>query len=170
MESKVKAIREFPQPKDASEVKSFLGLVNFYGKFVPKMDTEAAQLYDLLRKDVKFQWRKNEQTSFDKIKQFLSNSQVLAHYDPKLPIRGYCDASAVGVGAVLNLVYPDGKELPVAYASKKLSETEKHYAQIEREALALVVGVSKFHQYLYGREFELVLRMLVKLLKVIYRK
>jgi hypothetical protein len=156
MESKVKAIREFPQPKDASEVKSFLGLVNFYGKFVPKMATEAAPLYDLLRKDVKFQWKKNEQTSFDKIKQLLSNSPVLAHYDPKLPIRVYCDASAVGVGAVLNLVYQDGKELPVAYASKKLSETEKHYAQIEREALALVIGVSKFHQYLYGREFELV--------------
>ena len=81
---------------------------------------------------------------------------MLVHYDPKLPLRLACDASAYGLGAVLSHVMPDGGERPIAYASKTLSEREAKYAQVEKEAYALKFGVSKFHQYLCGRKFTLI--------------
>ena len=81
---------------------------------------------------------------------------MLVHYDPKLPLRLACDASAYGLGAVLSHVMPDGGQRPIAYASKTLSKREVKYAQVEKEAYTLKFGVSKFHQYLCGRKFTLI--------------
>ena len=81
---------------------------------------------------------------------------MLVHYNPDLPLKVAADASSRGLGAVLSQVMPDGMEHPVAYASRTLSSAEKKYAQVEKEALALIFAVKKFHQYLYGRVFTLV--------------
>ena len=81
---------------------------------------------------------------------------MLAHYDPRVPIRLAGDASSYGIGAVLSHVFADGTEQPVAYASRTLLPNEQNYAQVEKEALSLIFGVQKFHQYIYGREFTLV--------------
>ena len=89
-------------------------------------------------------------------KKFLVTAPVLAHYDPSLPMKMAGDASAYGIGAVISHVYPDGSERPIAYASRTLTTAEKNYPQMEREALSLVYGIRKFHQYLYGRKFVLV--------------
>ena len=78
---------------------------------------------------------------------------MLVHYNPNLPMRLAVDASAYGVGAVLSHVIPDGIEKPVAYASRTLSQAERNYAPTEREGLAVVFGVKKFHQYLFGLKF-----------------
>ena len=83
----------------------------------------------------------------------LTSSKVLAHYNPKLSLRLATDASSYGVGAVLTQVSEEGTERPVAFASRTLSEAERNYAQIEKEALAIIFGVKRFHMYLYGRKF-----------------
>ena len=84
----------------------------------------------------------------------LASDQILAHCDPKKPIILACDASPFGVGAVLSHMV-DGVERPVAYASRTLTSAEKNYSQVEREALAIVFGVTKFNKFLYGRKFTL---------------
>lgn len=85
----------------------------------------------------------------------LLTSGCLVHYDPNLKLQLSADASAYGIGGVLSHIMPDGTERPVAFASRTLSEAEKKYSQIEKEALSIVFAVTKFHMYLYGRQFVL---------------
>ncbi|KAJ8333797.1 hypothetical protein SKAU_G00411160 [Synaphobranchus kaupii] len=153
---KVRAIQEPPAPTNITELQAFLGLFNYYGRLVPQQSTVLAPLYKLLRADVKWKWTGEQQAAFVKCKELLTSDQVLAHYDLSLPLTLACDASAYGIGAVIQHTMPDGKERPVAYASRTLNPAEKNYSQIEKEALGLIYGVKKFHQYLWGRHFTLV--------------
>ena len=150
---KVEAILKVQPPTDISELRSFLGMVNHYRKFIHFLADLSAPLNNLLRKDTPWQWTEECQQSFEQIKEALTSTKVLAHYDSKLPVGLACDASAVGVGALLFHRYEDGAERPIAYASKSLTQAEKNYSQIERETLSIIYGVKKFHQYLYGRSF-----------------
>ena len=109
-----------------------------------------------LTKGVPWKWTEECRSAFQELKKRLSSSEVLVHYDPDLPLKLDCDASAYGVGAVLSHVFPNGDERPVAYASKTLTQSERGYAQLEKEALSLVYGVKKFHLFLYGRRFTLI--------------
>ena len=154
--SKLTAIVEAPEPRNVHELRSFLGLLNYYSKFIPNLASLVHPLNHLLRHDVKWNWSAECATAFREAKKSLVSSQVLAHYNPVLPIKMAADASAYGVGAVISHVYPDGSEKPIAFASRTLSKSQKNYAQLEKEALALVFGVRRFHQYLYGRNFTLV--------------
>ena len=83
----------------------------------------------------------------------LTSDTVLAHYDPTRPLLLACDASPYGIGAVLSHTFEDGSERPVAYASRTLGPAEKRYSQLDKEGLAIVFGVKRFHQYLAGRHF-----------------
>ena len=121
-----------------------------------KHSTTSYPLNQLLKKNVKRKWTAECEAAFHSLKEQLSSSAVLAHYDPSLPLKLACDASSYGVGAVISHEFPDGVERPVAYASRTLNRAEKNYPQIEREALAIVFGVKKFHQYVYGRKFILI--------------
>ena len=91
-----------------------------------------------------------ERKSFIASKKLLSSSELLVHFNPHLKIVLACDASSYGVGAVLAHRMPDGSERPIGYASRSLSEAEKNYSQLEREGLACVFGIKRFHQYLFG--------------------
>ena len=79
----------------------------------------------------------------------------ITHYQPDVQVKITCDASPVRVAAVLSHIFDDNSERPIAFASRTLSRAERNYAQLDREVLALVFGVKSFHQYVYGREFEL---------------
>jgi len=154
-DKKVKAVQQAPRPSNPQQLQSFLGLVQYYGKFVPNLATLLNPLHSLLHKNVKWCWTENCEKAFQEAKEALSSATVLAHYDPQLPLRLAADASSYGLGAVISHVFSDGSERPIAYASRSLTTSEKSYSQLEKEALSLVFGVRKFHQFLYGRKFTL---------------
>ncbi len=112
-------------------------------------------LNSLLKKEVQWRWTKECEESFKKAKEQLVSSQVLVHYDPKLPIVLAGDAWAYGIGAAISHTTPDGQEHPIAYASRTLSKAEQNYSQVEKEALSLMFGIRKLHCYLYGRHYTL---------------
>ena len=126
------------------------------GKFIPNLSTMIHPLNCLLQHNARWQWTEDCRKAFRKAKETLTSSHLLVHYDPAQPLRLTADASAYGIGAVISHVMKDGTEWPIAYASRTLSQTECNYAQLEKETLALIFGIKKFHQYLYGRHFTLI--------------
>ena len=153
--SKVEAIVNAPTPVNVQQLRSFLGLLNYYGKFIPSLATLLHPLNALLQVKKQWKWSHECAKAFQEAKVQITSAAVLTHYDPTLPITMAADASAYGVGAVISHVFPDGSERPIAFASRSLTASEKNYSQLEKEALALVFGVKKFHRYLYGRKFTL---------------
>ena len=151
---KVRAVREAPTPKDVSQLRSFLSLINYYGKFLPNVATLLRPLYNLLQSARRWSWGKFQDQAFHKAKELLSSAPILTYYDPNKPLLLSCDASPYGVGAVLSHQLPDNSERPVAYASRTFSPAEVKYSQLDKEALSIVYGVKNFHQYLYGRRRE----------------
>ena len=153
---KTDAVRKMPPPSDVSSLKSFLGSVQFYGKFIPDLATLAEPLYRLTKKTTTWQWGTEEQAAFQKLKDVLDSDQILVHFDSEKPLGLACDASDVGIGAVLFHRFPDGSERPIANVSKTLTKSQRNYSQIHKEALAIIFGLNKFYQFLYGRRFTLV--------------
>ena len=150
---KTQAIQNAPTPKFISVLRSFLGLMNYYGKFIPNLSTFMAPLHWLLQKHVKWNWSGAQGIAFRKAKEVLSSSQVLVHFEPDKKLVVTRDASPYGVGAVLSHLSEDGIERPIYYASRSLVIAEKKYSQLDKEGLAIIFAVKKFHQFLYGRPF-----------------
>ena len=153
VEAKVKAVQEAPTPTNVTELKAYLGLLNFYGKFLPNLSAELEPLYQLLRKNQRWKWNTEQIRAFERSKTLLQSATVLVHYDQNKKLTVSCDASPYGVGAVLSHEMPDGSERPIAFASRTLTSAEKKYSQLDKEGLAMVFAVKKFHQFLYGRHF-----------------
>ena len=147
---KIQGISEMTPPQMKQELQSFLGAVNYLQMFVPHLSSNTEPLRALLKKENCFAWDKNTNTCFQKIKSQLQKALLrpLRYYDWTKPVTLQCDASLKGLGAC---IIQDGQ--PIAFASKSLTDTETHYANIERELLAIVYGCEKFHTYLYRRTF-----------------
>lgn len=152
---KLESIRRFREPKSSEEVRSFLGLVNYLSKFVPNLATLTYPLRQLTVQKQNFFWGPEQQAAFDKLKKLMICPNTLGYFDVADRTQLVADASPVGLGAVLIQINSQGSRI-IAYASKSLSDVERRYAQIEKEALALVWAVERFHYYLYGRSFELI--------------
>ena len=118
--------------------------MNYYGKFLPTLSTATHPLNQLLQANHKWKWSRECDESFTKLKEQLCCKPILIHYDPSLPLKLACDASHYGVGAIIAHVLPNGEEKPIAYGSCTLSKTEQNYAQVEKEALAIIFGIRKF--------------------------
>ena len=156
VEEKINAVKKAPTPCNVSELRSFLGMVQYYHSFLPGLTTMLAPLHKLLQKGMKWEWTHDCQKAFEACKEGLTSDSLLVHYDLNRELRLACDASSYGLGAVLSHIMDDGQERPIAYASRTLSSSERSYAQIKRETLSIAYGVKKFPQFLYGRKFTLV--------------
>ena len=152
---KVRAVQNAPTPKNIMELRSFLGLLSYYSRFLPNLSTLLAPLSKLLKQNQPWIWGPKQVKAFEESKKLLLSSQLLVHFDPDLDIVLACDASAYGIGGVLSHRMPDGTEKPIGFVSRTLTETEKNYSQIEKEALSCVFGIQRFHSYLYGHHFVL---------------
>ena len=122
-EDKVRAIKEAPVPKDITQLRAFVSLINYYGKFIPQVATYMAPLYKLMEKNHKWSWTEECHNAYLKCKEMLTCDAVLAYYDSTKPIKLACDASAYGLGAVLSHTLDDG-EHPVAFTSR-IDESRK---------------------------------------------
>lgn len=146
--SKIESVRSFPAPTSVTEVRRFLGLANYYRRFVPDFAKITKPLTALLRKDVSFNWSDEQQTAFDQLRKILTSKPVLALYDREKPCLLYTDASKVGIGAMLVQKDEKGSEHPIAYYSKALNKHESNYTAFELECLAVIRAVEHFQVYL----------------------
>ena len=152
---KVEAITSAREPRNASETRSFLGLVNYCGRFIPNLATISEPLRRLTKAGTQFVFGEEQKAAFEKLKECLSSAETLGYFDNNAPTQVIADASPVGLGAVLTQTHKDGPRI-ISYASRSLTDTEKRYSQTEKEAFALVWACEKFHPYIYGVPFELV--------------
>ena len=143
---KVRAVQSMNKPENKQELLTFLGFVQYLGKFMPRMSDVSAPLRKLTEKSVAWNWSKEHDVSFNAFKAMASDAPVLRYFDPKLPLILSVDASSKGIGAV---ILQEGQ--PIAYGSRALTTAQQNYAQIEKEALAVVYGCTKFHYFIYGR-------------------
>ena len=148
-------IRELKEPACVKEVQQFLGKVNYYRKFIPKLAEIAHPLYELTKTKLKskFQWNSEHQMAFDQLKSILCSGQVMGHPRFDKPFILDVDASDFALGAELSQVDENGDERPIYYASRHLEKAERNYSATARETLAAVFGCEHFTQYLQGRKF-----------------
>ncbi|PIK53283.1 hypothetical protein BSL78_09811 [Apostichopus japonicus] len=149
----VRAINEAPTPTNRDQVKSFLGLVGYYSKFIRHFAKRVQHIRNTMVADA-FEWTKEAQVAFQAVKHEIINSTALALFDPDRETIVTTDASGYGVGSVMTQIQ-GGQEVTVCFASRKLTAAEQKYSVGEREALACVWAIEKWHTYLWGRPFVL---------------
>lgn len=153
--SKVRAIMEAAPPTDVTGVKQLLGLITYYSRFIPNASEITFPIRNLLRKNVRFYWSPECDTAFKTLKSILASEKVLIAFDPDLPLSVATDASPHGISAILSHTIDD-VERPIMCVSRSLTQAEKNYSQIDREALAIVFALDRFFMYVYGRKFTLI--------------
>lgn len=145
----VRAIQNLSRPTDKKALQSILGMINYLRMYVPNMSSNCEHMNALLKKDACFEWLPVHDQEFEKVKRLIVNATTLNHFNKDLECTIQSDASQYGIGACL---LQNNK--PIAFASRSLTESEKHFSQIEKELLAICFATHKFHYYVYGTEFE----------------
>ena len=144
--AKIKAIKEMPAPTDVPGVQRLLGMVQYLSKYLPHLADMTQPLRILTQRDVEWIWDEPQKQALEALKRAVSSTPVLRYYNVNEKVVLQCDASQSGLGAALMQA---GQ--PVAYTSRALSPAERHYAQIEKELLAIVYGCDHFEPCIYGR-------------------
>lgn len=150
---KIRCMQEFPEPTNVKTLRSFLGLVSWYRRFIRDFAKISEPLTSLLRRNARWEWNQDRQTAFDTLKSKLSTAPVLACPDFTQEFTLQVDASDFGLGAALTQK-KEGKEVAIAFASRLLSDQERKYSVTEKECLALVWGIKTFRPYLEGYHFK----------------
>ncbi|UYV70935.1 K02A2.6-like [Cordylochernes scorpioides] len=153
--AKIEAVAGMPAPTDVHGVRRFLGMVNHLGRFVENLSEIVAPLNQLLVKGQDFVWDCSQERAFRKLKKLLTTQPILAAYNVRKPTMVSSDASSYGLGAVLKQEGKNGIWRPVAYSSRTMTPTEKRYAQIEKEALAITWACERFQDFLLGKRFRI---------------
>ena len=148
------AVQKFPTPTTTEAVRQFLGLAGYYRSFVRDFAKKASPMFQLLKKDVPFQWGAEEDQAFHKFKEDLTNSPCLAYPDFSKRFILCTDASIQGLGAVLMQEDNRGKLQPIAYASRQLKAAENNYFVTDIEPLAVVWSLTSFKDFIYGYNIE----------------
>ncbi|UYV79202.1 hypothetical protein LAZ67_17001493 [Cordylochernes scorpioides] len=146
----VDVIKSLPPPRDLRCLRSFLGSVTHYAKFINNFNNLRAPLNELLKKNSRFIWTEECQRSFEGLKEALCSKPILQLFNPSLATHIYCDASTSGIGAVLKQEYPDGTQKPFTYFSRALRGAESKYTITELELLAVVETCKRYHPYISG--------------------
>ena len=138
VEAKVDAIREAPRPTNNTQLRAYLGMLNYYGKFLRNMADLLDPLHELLKESQRWQWSLDCEKSFKESKKRLMSAELLVHFDANKDIVINCDASQYGVGAVMSHIMEDKSESPITFAPRTLAPAENNYSQIEKETLDVV--------------------------------
>ena len=146
----VSSIKEWKSPKSTKQVQQFLGLANYYRRFIQNFSEIAAPLSQLTKKETVFKWTAQCQESMDTIKHKLCEPPILAYPEHGSPYILDTDASNTGVGGILSQVQ-EGKERVICYGSKKLDKAQQNYCVTRRELLAVITFVTQFRHYLLGQ-------------------
>ena len=154
--AKVEALNKIPIPRDVPRLRAFLGLANYYRRFVRNFSVIAKPLTQLTRTGQDWKWEPAQDAAFEALKKALGSAPVLRRPDTRRPFQLHTDWSMLGLGAVLTQKDDDGKEYVIAYASRSNNDAEAKYSSYEGECLAVVWAVAHFRPYLYGQSFTLV--------------
>ena len=147
--AKIEKMKNLPRPTKLKELRSVLGLFNYYRKFIKEFSKLAKPMNQLLKKDVKFIWTEKQQKAFETLKGKLTEAPILSYPDFNKQFTIFTDASKRGLGAVLSQLDDEGKERVIIYDSRSLIPAEKNYHTTELECLAVFWAVQRFHKYLF---------------------
>ena len=153
---KLRVIKEFPIPKDLTQLRGFIALASYYRKFVKNFSRIVEPLNRLLKKNTPFVWGNDQVDSFEYLKTCLMTPPILSYPNFEKPFILYTDASTFALGAILSQKNEDKKERVIAYASRTLGKHERNYGITELECLAVVWAVKHFHHYLHGQKFTVI--------------
>ena len=154
MQSKIQPLLDMKSPENKADVRTLVGFVQFYSRFLENLATSLVPMTNLLKKAVKFSWSEACEQGFNQIKQQLTSAPVLRFPDYSKRFILETDASLIAIGACLSQEFDDGV-FPVAYYSKKLSETQQRWNATERELFAVMAAIVRFRPYLAGKQFDL---------------
>ncbi|MES9884237.1 MAG: RNase H-like domain-containing protein, partial [Sedimenticola sp.] len=154
--AKTKAMTDFPRPKNQHDLRSYLGLCNYYKRYVKGYSTIASPLYHLLKQDVDFTWTDQCEESFQNLKIALTSAPVLAYPDMNKQFILSCDASGTAISYILGQKDSQNREHPIAYGGRALTVSEKKFSISERECLALVEGVRHYRHFLEHQKFVII--------------
>jgi hypothetical protein len=151
--TKVQAIRDWPQPKNVKELQSFIGMINYYRRYIQGYASIMVPLFKLLKKDIDYEWGPEQEKAFKQAKHYLTTAPILAQFDYEKPTTLETDASDFAIGATMTQEGPDGKRRVIAYYSRKMIDAELNYDIHDKELLAIVTALQQWRVYLEGAKF-----------------